>query len=230
MSKKRANYDEVQLPMAPNLSLRGIEKPEEVLKVCLPYLRKQFNEPTLGFTSVDRTARVKRYALCGVNQKIGTAREHYRILPLYMSTSAIYWAGITVDFQFLISSHQLIDAGIIIFKGDAIADKIPVLRAEWHCADEYLQAIHAQPHWHVYYPPKQSRTTGFTADTPTDFGSGENADEAEASEAELMSFHFAMSAVWQRGDMNAHVEAITSETALGGWLCGCLSYIVGELS
>jgi len=216
--------------MEPNLSLRGIDKPEDVLKACLPALRKQFNEPTLGFTSVDRTARVKRYALCGVNQKIGTAREQYRILPLYISTSAFYWAGITVDFQFLISSHQLIDAGIIIFKGDAIADKIPVLRAEWHCADECLQAIHAQPHWHVYYPPLRYLGVGFSPDYPKDFDPDELAEDEGDSEAQLMRFHFAMSAEWQRGDQNAHVRAITSATALGGWLCGCLSYIVGELS
>jgi len=93
-----------------------------------------------------------------------------------------------------------------------------------------MKAIHAQPHWHVYYPPKQVQTKGFTADTPTDFGSEQDTDEAEVSEAERMSFHFAMSALWQRGDMNAHREAIASETALAGWLGGCLSYIVSQLS
>ena len=229
MSRKRPSLHEVQLPTAPNISLRGIDKPEEVLAACLPALREQFEDRYLGFTAADRTARIKRYSLAGVNQKFGIARERYAIFPLCMRDEAIYWAGITVDFQFLISSYQLIDAGIVVFEGDGFGIKVPVLRAEWHCGDDFMKAIHAQPHWHVYYPPKQFRTKGFTADTPTDFGSRENADDAEVSEAELMSFHFAMSALWQRGDMNAHVEAITSATALKGWLGGCLSYIVSQL-
>jgi len=230
MSKKLPSLHEVQLPPTPSPSLRGIDRPEEVLKACLPTLRKRFSQETLGFTPADRTARIKRFALSGKDQKFGIARERYAIFPLCMKSDAIYWAGITVDFQFLISSYQLVDAGIVIFQGDAFADKVPVLRAEWHCSDDFMRAIHAQPHWHVYHPPKQSPAKGFTADGPTDFDSAENDDGAEANGAELMSFHFAMSALWQRGETNAHVEAITSAMALNGWFNGCLSYIVSQLS
>ena len=158
------------------------------------------------------------------------ARERYTILPLCKSVDAIYWAGITVDFQFLNSSNQLIDAGIIIFKGEGFAVKIPVLRAEWHCSDCYMQAIHAQPHWHVYHPQLQRLRAGFSPDAPKDFAPGEQVEDKSGSEAQLMRFHFAMSAAWQRGDQDAHIAAITSATALGDWLCGCLSYIVGQLS
>jgi hypothetical protein len=230
MGKKRSPVDERQLPTASNLSSRGYDKPDEVLKVCLPGLRKQFNRQNLGFSRADRAARIRRYVLSGVDQQSGTAREKYPILPLCRSVDEIYWAGITVDFQCLNSSNQLIDAGIIIFKGAGFAVKVPVLRAEWHCSDDYLQAIHAQPHWHVYHPQLQRLGVGFSPGAPKDFAPGEQVEDKGESEAQLMRFHFAMSAAWQRGEENAHIAAITSVEALGNWLSGCLSYIVGQLS
>jgi hypothetical protein len=169
--------------------------------------------------------------LSGPGQQRGTAREGYTILPLCGSTDLIYWAGITVNFQFLNSSHQLVDAGIIIFQGDVFAEeKVPVLRAEWHCSDDQMREIHAQPHWHVYHPPQQYAGPGFSADSPTTFGPDDSVHEEANREVQLMRFHFAMSAEWQRGEKNAHVGAITSATALGDWLSGCLSYIIGQLS
>ena len=202
-----------------------------MLAVCLPALRKQFGQTALGFKPAARSTRVTRYSLSGPGQQKGTAREAYSILPLCRSIEAIYWAGITVNFQFSDSTHQLVDAGIVIFKGGAFEDnKAPFLRAEWHCSDDQMQAIHAQPHWHVYHPPQQYLGPGFSGDTPSTFAPDDQADEEEDSEAQLMRFHFAMSAEWQRGELNAHVGAITSATALGDWLNGCLSYIVGQLS
>jgi len=121
MGKKRPSPTERELPTVSNPGLSDIHKPEEVLNACLPVLRKQFEDRNLGFTATDRTARVKRYSLSGVNQKFGTAREKYPILPLCQSVKAIYWAGITVDFQFLTSSYQLVGAGIVIFEGDGFA-------------------------------------------------------------------------------------------------------------
>ena len=231
MPKKRSGAQAALLLRTLTLGLRGIEKPETVLDVCLPALRKQFGQTTLGFKPTIRSARVTRYALSGTGQQRGTARDAYPILPLCETTKAIYWAGITVNFQFLDSSHQLVDAGIIIFEGDAFAEeKIPVLRAEWYCSDEQMQAIHAQPHWHVYHPPPQYQGPGFSADSPATFAPDGQADEEVDREAQLMRFHFAMSAEWQRGGLNAHIGAITSASALGNWLSGCLSYIVGQLS
>lgn len=231
MGKKRSAAGERPSPEALSLGLRGIEKPETVLAVCLPALRMQFGQTALGFQGADRSARVKRYMLSGPGQQKGTAREGYTILPLCKSTDLIYWAGITVNFQFLNSSHQLVDAGIIIFQGDVFAEeKVPVLRAEWHCSDDQMQEIHAQPHWHVYHPPQQYVGPGFSADSPTTFGPDDSAREETNREIQLMRFHFAMSAKWQRGEQNAHIGAITSATALGDWLSGCLSYIVGQLS
>jgi hypothetical protein len=231
MGKKRSIAAKGTLPPALGRGLRGIEKPETVLNVCLPVLRKQFGQTTLGFEPTNRSAKVTRFTLSGTGQQRGTAREAYPILPLCRSTNAIYWAGITVNFQFLGSSHQLVDAGIIIFEGDAFAErKIPVLRAEWHCSDEQMQEIHAQPHWHAYHPPPQYLGPRFNAGSPTAFAPDEQTEERADREAQLMSFHFAMSAEWQRGEMKAHVGAIASAKALGDWLSGCLSYIVGQLS
>lgn len=230
MGKKRSTVEERQLPTASNLRSRGYDRPDEVLKGCLPGLRKQFNQQNLGFLPADRAARIRRYVLSGADPQLGVAREKYTILPLCRSVDEIYWAGITVDFQFLNSSNQLIDAGIIIFKGAGFAVKVPVLRAEWHCSDDYMRAIHAQPHWHVYHPQLQRLGVGFSPDAPKDFAPGEQVEDKRESEAELMHFHFAMSAAWQRGEQNAHIAAISSVAALGDWLCGCLSYIVGQLS
>jgi hypothetical protein len=229
MGKKRPSTDERQLPTASNLCLSGIDKPEEVLKACLPALRKQLGN-SLGFTSADRTARVKRYAFTSANQQYGTARERYPILQLCQSVKEIYWAGITVDFQFLNLSYQLVDAGIIIFQGDGFGEKAPVLRAEWHCSDEHLQAVHAQPHWHVYPTPSGQIGPGFSPNSPRDFASDDQVKDVVDSKAQWKNFHFAMSAAWQCGDQKAHISAITSATALESWLCGCLSYIVGQLS
>lgn len=231
MGKKRLTAEQRDLPHAFRLGLGGIEKPEAVLDVCLRSLRKQFAQPALGFKSAARSARVTRYSLSGPGQQKGTAREGYTILRLCSTTEEIYWAGITVNFQFLDTSHQLVDAGIIIFKGDVFDEnKVPVLRAEWHCSDDQMRAIHAQPHWHAYHPPAQTLGPEFSAGAPSIFASGGRVDEEVDHEAQLMRFHFAMSAEWQRGEPNAHIGAITSATALGDWLSGCLSYIAGQLS
>ncbi len=178
MGKKRLTAEQRDLPHAFRLGLGGIEKPEAVLDVCLRSLRKQFAQPALGFKSAARSARVTRYSLSGPGQQKGTAREGYTILRLCSTTEEIYWAGITVNFQFLDTSHQLVDAGIIIFKGDVFDEnKVPVLRAEWHCSDDQMRAIHAQPHWHAYHPPAQTLGPEFSAGAPSIFASGGRVDE-----------------------------------------------------
>jgi len=231
MSKKQPVAGIGTLPQRHSFALRGIERPESVLAVCLPALRKHFGQTALNFKAAARSTRVTRYSLSGPGQQKATAREAYSILPLCRSPETIYWVGITVNFQFSDSTHQLVDAGIVIFKGGAFEEnKAPFLRAEWHCSDDQMQAIHAQPHWHVYHPPQQYPGAGFAAGAPATFAPDDQANEEEGPEAQLMSFHFAMSAEWQRGEENSHVGAITSPTALGDWLSGCLSYIVGQLS
>ena len=122
MSKKQTIAGKGTSPQTYNFALRGIEKPETVLAVCLPALRKQFGQTALGFKPAVRSSRVTRYSLSGPGCKKGTAREAYSILPLCRSIEAIYWAGITVNFQFSDSTHQLVDAGIVIFKGGAFED------------------------------------------------------------------------------------------------------------
>ena len=228
MGKKRRISHEGTFLQAPSLRLSSVQEQDKVVKDCIVSLNKQYRQG-LGFTSAPRSAKVTRYSVTSPYQHFGIARETYRIFPICRTVDASYWAGITIDFQFLDPSHHLVDAAIIIFQGEFTESKVPILRAEWHCSDDRMQAIHAQPHWHVYYPPPQYRGATFSEGSPATFSPDAQAADAVV-EAKSMYFHFAMSAEWQRGRLNAHVGAITSATDLQHWLCGCLSYIASQLS
>jgi hypothetical protein len=228
MGNKRSIAEPRQSSKAPDQVSIGIAEPKVVLDACLPALRRQFDQRTLGFKPLTRAERVTCYMLSGVNQQFGTAREVYAVHPLCQNVDAIYWAGITVNFQFINSSHHLVDAGIVVFEGNGFGVKVPLLRAEWHCSDEHMRARHAQPHWHAYYRPEPRASAVFTPESPINFASAPEAAVNETAEAQAMQFHFAMSAAWQRGDTNGHVTSIESGKALEDWLCGCLSYIAGQ--
>jgi len=125
----------------------------------------------------------------------------------------------------------LVDAGIIVFEGQGFQqDKVPLLRAEWHCSEEQLRERHAQPHWHVYIPSQATSQRGFDPDRPLEFPSSSPEQMKDGGELEQMKFHFAMSALWQSGNPNAHTFPIESAKSLETWLCGCLGYVVGQLS
>jgi hypothetical protein len=215
------------------IGTKELQNPEVLANLCLPVLRQKLANQQIGFKAEPRVRSLSSYKLCGRNQQFGEARENYPIHLFRAGVAELYWVAVTLEFRYTDPRYELVGAQIIVFSGNARQRKKPLLRAEWHCSREDLDAIHAQPHWHVYAEPWQPTGKPFGQKALTDFTAAE-AQRAEdnQSDAELLSvpFHFAMSSQWHIRGADSHRHEIPDVDSLQGWLSGCLAYIHSELT
>jgi hypothetical protein len=211
-----------------DVNLNLISDPRVVGEACLPILRSILNQPQLGFHANGRASNITHLALTGANQRLGVARDTYPVHPL-LGTQELFWVGVTLDFRYISPAFRLTSVGVIIFKGLASGDeRVPFLRAEWHCSEDDLAASHAQPHWHVY--PTPERTTDRFGEEDSEVYEFGETDSGPQETAPALPFHFAMCATWQLGNKGFHKGAIQKTSELADWLGGCIGYIASELS
>ena len=208
----------------------GLPNPTVISDLCLPVLRLQLANEQLGFKPEPRSRTVSSYRLVGSGQQFATARETY---PVHLfrtgNRSALYWAAVALDFRYTDPKYELVNVQIILFSGDARQQKVPMLRAEWHCSTEILEAPNAQPHWHVYTEPWPEADLGFAGRVVTNFARATEQHDTVTENYRGVPFHFAMSAQWHRMGDDAHRIKVSDAQSLIKWLSGCLTYIRGQL-
>lgn len=151
-----------------------------------------------------------------------------KVVPFVHRENSKFWVSVSLSFSFVKRAWTPTSAKIIVFSGDASdIKKFPLLRAEWEQnLDGEPEAIHAQPHWHVYTQNLQQQTQ-FPG--VVEFESPEFPINFIPGDVDLSLFHFAMEANWHSlGPGNQ--QQLLGIVNLRNWIDGCISYISGQLN
>ncbi len=151
----------------------------------------------------------------------------YNVLPLIKTNEEIFWFGVVFLFGFAKGIQYLEAVSIVITKGLAFEGKTPILRAEWDCGDEYLAAVHGQPHWHIYPSAILNKNLQFedVLDSLTD---PELDIDDLPNNPKLPKFHFAMATDWHKGNQTAHAN-LEQVFELTNWIRSCIDYTRQQL-
>ena len=209
-------------------SVKDIDDLDEITSACRKGLKVVLNNPSLSFHT-DALARGKqKYLLTGSGASQATiGNRNYPVLLLDTINGEIFWLAIVLIFGFANRIQFLDSVSIVVVKGLAFDSKIPILRAEWDCSDDYLNAPHGQPHWHVY--PSAILNSNLETEDVLEIATDPAVNiEDYPSTRSLPYFHFAMATRWHEGDTRVHgnLEYVDSLT---GWISGCVQYTREQL-
>jgi hypothetical protein len=209
-------------------SIENIQVVEDVISPCQKAISEVIGNNALNF----QTSKIGRNKIRGTLNGEGSSNatiggRPYNVLPLVGINKELFWFSIVLLFGFTEGIQYLESVSIVVVKGLAYEDKTPILRAEWDCGVEYLAAVHAQPHWHIYPSAILNRNLEFddVLDTVTD--PELNIDDLP-NNPKLPKFHFAMATSWHKGSQTAHAN-LEEISGLTNWISSCISYTRQQL-
>ena len=133
------------------LPLKEIPDPESVLRSCRKVFVDVLGNKTLTFRSEPIARNKSLYVLTGNNgSSASITGRNYPVFSLAEANNELFWLGGIFLFGFDRGVYSLDSISLVVVKGLWQDDKLPVMRAEWDCADVFLDSSHAQPHWHIY--------------------------------------------------------------------------------
>lgn len=176
-----------------------------VRSACLTVLESLLDQ-RVGFQPDPRANKRLRYVAQGPNVKYAVARESYPIFPFASTNGEVYWLALAIECERIGLGEKVTAISILFFSG--ADEQRPIFRAEWDCTDSaHLQALHAQPHWHVYTSLNHVN-----------------------EEYDTFPLHFALSARWQTEGLKSHQQRLSNEGEVKDWINGCLVYVKTELA
>jgi len=200
------------------------------IEECRAALLHSLQVDWLNFTKSNQSFGSLAYELTSDRDSLAEDLTSLKVIPLFRHKNISFWVSISLSFLFIERTWAPTKAKIIVFSGD-VSDtkKFPLLRAEWERNfDGEPEAIHAQPHWHVYTLNNQQQTQEVSPEA-VEFGATKPSTSMTPGDIDLSHFHFAMEANWHsngRGNQQQLLEI----AALRNWIDGCTSYISEQLA
>ena len=216
----------------------GLVSPDKYIQRCRRVLEKVLKRKAgLAFSSNELARNRELYVLSGRGATPAEAERSYNVVPFSKQRDLWFWLAVSLIFEFCQGRYFLMNISLIIFRGLASdVRKSVLLRAEWDAPEEGDQALHAQPHWHIYQSAVDAKAGGgqvsfrpmaditeVKSDTEPSYERGDNSLWNEADK-----FHFAMASRWHLDTSASHQEKIQLDGVLK-WIEGCLGYVKREI-
>ena len=145
-----------------------------------------------------------------------------------------FYLGFEAMFEFAGKKRYILKSMSLTVFHRVAQEIVPMFRAEWdrvHATDE--TAIHAQPHWHFVQTPERIERIVRSSLGPTseisEFNSEAQRGTLFSGIADCGSFHFAMSSLWEKGDIPPLKRVFESDD-VQKWFLGLTKYIAGQLT
>jgi hypothetical protein len=210
------------------LSVKEIDNIDDITKACRKAIGEAITNRQLSFQT-ERIGRGKlRSLLIGAESSQATiGNRNYPVFLLTEVNAELFWLGVVLLFGFKDRIQYLESISLVVVKGLAFDNKVPILRAEWDCGSEYLEAVHGQPHWHIY--PSAIINKNLESDEILEALTNPHEDFNEMpSNQNLPKFHFAMATKWHEGSRTAHAD-LEEVSSLTAWLQSCINYTRQQL-
>lgn len=225
--KKRPSQRRIEVPSA-----IVVEHPNRVTNPLLRAFREALGNNSIAFEEVSLARGEVKFELSGSSIR-AVARDNYAVFPLLQLQVALFWLGGALIFERKLGNYRLKSISLVIFKGDAFDDrKTALFRAEWDDPDS--ATIHAQPHWHVYPRPIESKVNVMEDANLTrevellDFGTDQASPEDPRWKT-ASNFHYAMSARWAPDGVGHHRANLSEIKEIVRWIKSCIGYSRDQL-
>jgi hypothetical protein len=138
-----------------------------------------------------------------------------------------YFKKLSEDLLVISKNYYETTMTLSVFKGvDSDKIKCQLFRAEWDNLLGSNNAIHPQPHWHIYSNLTLEKSFKTLVEKSKN-GFAELIDEEDSKGIDLKRIHFAMNGNWDIS--GSHIHKICNEKAIISWFQGLLGHIKEQL-